>query len=95
MWQIHILWIHTISYLKATSSRNHVSTLKRVEITITLRHSERINLADVFTTILVAEDGDKFESDSIIESLLVNNILELIFFERKNTDLQNEFLRRV
>ena len=78
VWKVSILWIHTVSNLETACRWNAMCSFECIEVTLVLSHFKWINLCYVLASLIICTDCYKFEADSILKSLLVDNILDVV-----------------
>ena len=78
MRQVLILRIHTNGRLVATSLLRSQCSLEGVVVAFVTNHFQRFNRENALLAVLVDEDVDLLKCYCIVETLLVDNILQRI-----------------
>ena len=85
--QVSILWIHTVANLEAAGILQFMLSLEGIERTLLLHYLKRINRIDMLLTISIGIDGYQFNTDSIIQSLLIHYVSDGILLTAFHSSL--------
>ena len=73
VWKQRVLGIHAASHLEASRIVNALIHLERIQIAFVFDYIERRYVVNMVVAIRIGTDGHHFDTDGIIQALLVYN----------------------